>query len=54
LIFISIENCEFIALDREVAHALENFFGEVRMDSENIRDFPKQQLFLKNSELVLK
>jgi hypothetical protein len=32
LIIFSIENYEFIALDRESTHPLENFFGYVRMD----------------------
>jgi hypothetical protein len=36
LITFSLDNYEFICLDRESTHPLENFFGFVRMDSDDI------------------
>jgi hypothetical protein len=43
MIIFSIENLEFIALDRESTHPLENFFGYVRMDCEDINT-PEQMI----------
>jgi hypothetical protein len=52
LIIFSIENYEFIALDRESTHPLENFFGYVRMDCEDINTPEQMTTTIAHTDIV--
>jgi hypothetical protein len=52
LLIFSIENYEFIALDRDSTHPLENFFGYVRMDCEDINTPEQMTTTIAHTDIV--
>jgi hypothetical protein len=52
LIIFSIENYEFIALDRESTHPLENFFGYVRMDGDDVNTPEQMTTTISHTDIV--